>query len=161
VLGVSHLAARACVAGGPRPLIEVQWTDLDAGAWDARLQAARGPALALLRRAMPERLAAQLLAETGLEGADLSQLRRENRLSLVEALARYPLRWSGHEGYRAAEVTGGGVGLSEVASATLESRVAEGLYLCGELLDAFGPIGGYNFLWAWVTGRTAGLACNQ
>jgi hypothetical protein len=43
----------------------------------------------------------------------------------------------------------------------LESRVAAGLYLCGELLDAFGPIGGYNFLWAWVTGRTAGLACNR
>ena len=48
--------------------------------------------------------------------------------------------------------------LAEVNPATLESRRAPGLYLCGELLDAFGPIGGYNFLWAWVTGRSAGLA---
>ena len=33
---------------------------------------------------------------------------------------------------------------------------AQGLFLCGEMLDAFGPIGGYNFLWAWATGRAAG-----
>jgi predicted flavoprotein YhiN len=36
--------------------------------------------------------------------------------------------------------------------------VRPGLYLCGEVLDAFGPIGGYNFLWAWATGRAAGRA---
>ena len=33
-----------------------------------------------------------------------------------------------------------------------------GLYLSGEVLDAFGPIGGHNFLWAWATGRAAGIA---
>jgi predicted flavoprotein YhiN len=38
----------------------------------------------------------------------------------------------------------------------MESRLHPGLFLCGEVLDAFGPIGGYNFLWAWVTGRAAG-----
>jgi len=161
VLDISHLAALASATGGPRPPIWVQWTALDAAAWDARLCSGRGPALASLREELPERLAAQLLAELGLEAADLSQLRREDRQRLVETLTRYPLPWSGHEGYRVAEVTGGGVRLSEVDPVTLESRVAAGLYLCGELLDAFGPIGGYNFLWAWVTGRTAGLACNR
>ncbi|HEV2736520.1 MAG TPA: NAD(P)/FAD-dependent oxidoreductase, partial [Longimicrobiaceae bacterium] len=60
-------------------------------------------------------------------------------------------------GYKKAEVTGGGVPLSEVDPRTLESRVVPGLFLCGEILDAFGPIGGYNFLWAWSTGRLAGL----
>lgn len=39
----------------------------------------------------------------------------------------------------------------------MESRRAPGLFLCGEILDAFGPIGGYNFSWAWATGRLAGL----
>ena len=62
---------------------------------------------------------------------------------------------------RPAEVTGGGIPLNEVDPATLESRIAPGLYLCGEMLDAFGPIGGYNFLWAWVTGRIAGQACGR
>ena len=47
--------------------------------------------------------------------------------------------------------------LSEVDPRTLESQRHPGLFLCGEILDAFGPIGGYNFLWAWATGRAAGL----
>jgi predicted flavoprotein YhiN len=40
----------------------------------------------------------------------------------------------------------------------MESRRHPGLFICGEVLDAFGPIGGYNFLWAWATGRAAGIA---
>ncbi len=114
--------------------------------------------LGVLRRLLPERLALALLEELDLVGARLDQLRREDRLRLVEALTPYRLPWSGHEGYRVAEVTGGGVALSQVNAATLESRIAPGLYICGEMLDAFGPIGGYNFLWAWVTGKIAGLA---
>jgi predicted flavoprotein YhiN len=38
----------------------------------------------------------------------------------------------------------------------MESRLHPGLFLCGEILDTFGPIGGYNFFWAWATGRAAG-----
>jgi predicted flavoprotein YhiN len=72
-------------------------------------------------------------------------------------LVRGALPWSGDEGYRKAEVTGGGVSLSEIDAGSLESRRHPGLFLCGEMLDAFGPIGGYNFLWAWATGRAAGL----
>ena len=67
----------------------------------------------------------------------------------------YPLPWSGNEGYKKAEVTGGGVALDEVDPKTLESKRVAGLYLCGEMLDAFGPIGGHNFAWAWATGRAA------
>lgn len=56
------------------------------------------------------------------------------------------------------QVTGGGVPLNEVDCATLESRRAPGLHLCGEVLDVFGRIGGFNFAWAWWTGRLAGAA---
>ena len=83
-------------------------------------------------------------------------LRREHRLALVERLCHYPLPWTGDEGYRKAEVTGGGVALDEVDPRTMECRRHPGLFLCGELLDAFGPIGGHNFAWAWATGRLAG-----
>jgi len=161
VLNVSHAVTRAMVEGDAKPGLRVQWTDLDAAAWDALLRAGSGPALPLLRHHLPERLAAQLLTETGLAQRDLSQLRRDERVRLVDALTHYPLPWAGSEGYKTAEVTGGGVSLAEVNPATLESRRAPGLYLCGELLDAFGPIGGYNFLWAWVTGRSAGLAAGR
>ncbi len=87
----------------------------------------------------------------------LAQLRRDERLRLLELLERGALPWTGHEGYKKAEVTGGGVSLAEIDPRTMQSRRHPGLFLCGEMLDAFGPIGGYNFVWAWVTGRAAGL----
>lgn len=158
VLNVSHLAVRSRMAGGPRQPVRVRWAELDAEGWErALLERAPGTVLSLLRRHLPSRLADALLAEAEVEPArTLAQLRKEERVRLVELLARYPLPWTGDEGYKKAEVTGGGVPLSEVDPRTLESRVAPGLFLCGEILDAFGPIGGYNFLWAWSTGRLAG-----
>ena len=54
-------------------------------------------------------------------------------------------------------MTGGGVPLAQVNCATLESRMMPGVYLCGEVLDVFGRIGGFNFYWAWLTGRLAGM----
>ncbi|MEO7456360.1 MAG: NAD(P)/FAD-dependent oxidoreductase, partial [Gemmatimonadaceae bacterium] len=79
------------------------------------------------------------------------------RQRLLDVLVRGALPWTSDEGYKKAEVTGGGVSLAEVNARTMESRRAPGLFLCGEMLDAFGPIGGYNFCWAWATGRAAGL----
>ena len=118
-----------------------------------------GSAAALLRRHLPDRLAEALLADAGVDGAQsLARLRREERRRLVAALARHPLPWTGDGGYAKAEVTGGGVPLSEIDPRTLESRRQPGLFLCGEILDAFGPIGGYNFLWAWASGHAAGLS---
>lgn len=159
VLNLSHIAARSTFVGGQRPLFYAQWTPMDAAAWDEALRSARGPVSTLLREHLPERLADQLLSEAELRLAYLAQLRREDRARLVEMLTHYRLPWHGHEGYKTAEVTGGGVALDQVNPATLESRHTPGLYLCGEMLDAFGPIGGYNFLWAWVTGKIAGEAC--
>jgi predicted flavoprotein YhiN len=49
------------------------------------------------------------------------------------------------------------VALDGVHRVTLESTRSPGLYFCGEVLDAFGPIGGHNFSWSWSTGRMAGL----
>jgi predicted Rossmann fold flavoprotein len=158
VLNVSHLAVRSRMTGGPRQPVRVQWAELDGAAWErALVERTGGTVLSLVRRHLPTRLADTLMAEAGVDpGRTLAQLRREERAKLVELLARYPLPWTGDEGYKKAEVTGGGVPLSEVDPRTLESRVVPGLFLCGEVLDAFGPIGGYNFLWAWSTGRLAG-----
>lgn len=158
VLDVSHLATLAREAGKPQDLL-VQWTDLDAEAWDSVLRTP-GPGLVAteVRSRLPTRLADALLAEASISPERTrSELRRDERLRLIEILTAYPLPWTGDEGYKKAEVTGGGVALSEVDPNTLESRIAPGLVLCGELLDAFGPIGGYNFFWAWATGRLAGM----
>ena len=67
-----------------------------------------------------------------------------------------PLRVTGDRGFNYAEVTAGGVPLSELRLETMESRVCPGLHLCGEICDVDGRIGGYNFQWAWASGWVAG-----
>ncbi len=174
VLNVSHVAVRARAArpsgqdgpnasrAGVRPFaaahIQVQWTALDEAGWEAALKPHGARTVTgALRAELPDRLAAALLAQAGVDPArGLSELRREERHALISTLVRGELPWQGDEGYKKAEVTGGGVALSEVNPRTMESRRHPGLFLCGEVLDAFGPIGGYNFLWAWATGRAAG-----
>lgn len=157
VLNISHLAVRSRLEGRRSQPIHVQWTELDAAGWEREIQGGRGTIGSFVRRRLPDRLADTLLAEAGVPAdRPLGQLRRDERRRLLEVLARYPLPWTGDEGYKKAEVTGGGVALEEVDPRTLESRLHAGLFLCGEILDAFGPIGGYNFLWAWCTGRLAG-----
>jgi predicted Rossmann fold flavoprotein len=157
VLDVSHAAVRSRLSGGTRQPILACWAEMDPEGWERLLLAHRGAVQALLAKHLPARLAETLCREAGLvEGAPAAQLRREQRRQLVDLLTRYPLPWTGDEGYAKAEVTGGGVDLGEVDRRTLESRLHRGLFLCGEILDAFGPIGGHNFQWAWATGRTAG-----
>lgn len=166
VLDVSHLAVLAKRRGQAQPL-KVRWAGLDAAAWETLLrESGPGGIGSLVRRHLPQRLADVLLAEAEVDPERTrSQLRKGERARLVDVLARYPLPWTGDEGYRKAEVTGGGVPLGEVDARTMASRVAPGLFLCGEILDCFGPIGGYNFFWAWATGRAAGLgaaaACEE
>ena len=159
VLNVSHVAVRSRAAGGARAELTVRWTPLGDEEWQSRLQPHGARTVSgAVRAELPERLAAVLIERAGVDPLRvLTELRREERIRLVETLVRGDLPWAGDESYKKAEVTGGGVSLAEIDHRTMESRRHPGLYLCGEVLDAFGPIGGYNFLWAWATGRAAGL----
>lgn len=157
-LDVSHVVARSRLEGDSSARLTVQWTELGEKEWEAALRP-HGPrtVAGALRAHLPERLALVLLAKAEVDHTrPLAELRRAERKRLVEMLVRGTLPWSGDEGYKKAEVTGGGVSLGEVDTRTLESRRHPGLFVCGEALDAFGPIGGYNFMWAWATGRAAG-----
>jgi predicted Rossmann fold flavoprotein len=160
VLDVSHAVVRSRIHGDGTARLQVRWTELDDAAWEEILQAdGKGTVVGAVRRHLPERLAEALAESVGVPpSCPLSQLRREQRVRLVAALVRGILPWTADEGYRKAEVTGGGVSLEEIDPRTMESRRHPGLFICGEVLDAFGPIGGYNFLWAWATGRAAGAA---
>jgi predicted Rossmann fold flavoprotein len=162
VLNASHLAIRSAAAGEHQRL-EVNWTDWGPDDWDRHLRETEaGTVGGVVSARLPQRLARRLVDEAGVPwDRSLARLRREERRSLVQTLTAWSLPWDGDEGYRKAEVTGGGVALEEVDPLTLESRIAPGLHLCGELLDAFGPIGGHNFFWAWVTGRGAGRGAGE
>ena len=88
----------------------------------------------------------------------LSHLTREDRRRLIHALLELPLEVRDSRGYNYAEVTAGGIPLTEVDPATMESRMRRGLYLIGEMLDVDGRIGGFNFQWAWSSAWVAATA---
>jgi len=163
VLDVSHVLVRSRMEADGSARVAVKWTELDGAAWQVAL-APKGnrTVLGAVRAHMPDRLAAVLI---GIANCDpqrsLAELRRDERLRVIKVLVACELAWSGDEGYKKAEVTGGGVSLAEVNPGTMESRRHRGLFICGEVLDAFGPVGGYNFLWAWVTGRAAGIGAGR
>lgn len=158
VLDVSHVAVRSRAAGSPARVL-VRWSSLGDAEWETALRPSGARTVAgVVRAVVPDRLAMALLGVANVDPSrPLAELRREERRRVIDTMVRCVLPWTGDEGYKKAEVTGGGVNLAEIDPRTMESRKHPGLYLCGEMLDAFGPIGGYNFLWAWATGRAAGL----
>ena len=91
----------------------------------------------------------------------LSHLKREDRRRLIHALLELPLDVRDSRGYNYAEVTAGGIPLSEIDPATMESRLRRGLYLIGEMLDVDGRIGGFNFQWAWSSAWVAASAIDR
>ncbi len=108
---------------------------------------------------LPERLARALCEHTSLDPAlPLHKLNRDTRRNLIAAATELPLPITGSRGYTHAEVTAGGIPLSEIHLETMESRLCPGLYLCGEICDVDGRIGGFNFQWAWASGFVAGAA---
>jgi predicted Rossmann fold flavoprotein len=145
----------------PNATLTAHWLpDQPAEAVDAALQRlGRATPLSHLRPLLPERLARTLIESAGLDptlpGGNLSRAQRQ---ALVRALTRLPLPVTGDRGYNYAEVTAGGVPLAEIHLDTMESRRCPGLYLCGEICDVDGRIGGFNFQWAWASGYVAGVA---
>jgi hypothetical protein len=132
-----------------------------AHAW-LKESATQRPRLSLgrcLAQRLPERLAHHLAASADCDpGVPLGQVTRLQHRAMAHALTHFPLPVERDRGWDFAEVTAGGVPLHEIDYRTMESRVVPGLYLVGELLDCDGRIGGFNFQWAWATGRIAGHA---
>jgi len=159
VLDVSYVVEQAMLTGKKA---DVRAAFLPGTPWEERLKAgaASGGSLFsfLSRSPLPDRLIQLILASAGVVDVPLYRLTRDARRRVVDALTFFSIPATGTEGYRTAEVTGGGVALEEVDPGSGRSKLVPGLFLAGEVLDAFGPIGGFNFQWAWATGRTAGEA---
>lgn len=75
---------------------------------------------------------------------------------LIKLLAWTPLTITGHDGFRMAMITRGGVSLKEISPNTMESKILKGLYFCGEVMNLDGPCGGYNLQWSFSSGYLAG-----
>lgn len=107
---------------------------------------------------LPKKLLAALQATLWDEVKDteLANIKDERLIQIGQAINGWQLKPSGTEGYRTAEVTRGGVNTDEVSSKTMESKLQNGLYFIGEVLDVTGWLGGYNFQWAWASGFVCG-----
>ena len=81
---------------------------------------------------------------------------REQRRGLVGLIKRFPVEIAGARPVEEAIVTSGGVSVGEVNPSTMASKLAEGLYFAGEVLDVDAYTGGFNLQIAWSTGRLAG-----
>lgn len=76
--------------------------------------------------------------------------------SLTSVLKSWSVAIAGTKGWNDAQVTAGGVSVSEIDPQTLESKIVKGLYLAGELIDVDGSCGGRNLQWAFSSGFIAG-----
>jgi len=115
--------------------------------------------VSFLEQWLPGRLARALCALAGVDPVGRGhQLTRPDRAALGRTVLEMPLPVTGDRGFGFAEVTAGGVPLAEVRLETMESRRCPGLFLCGEIFDVDGRIGGFNFQWAWASGYVAGVS---
>ena len=106
---------------------------------------------------LPPRLLHSLLAETKISGdVKLAEFGKRRTQLLADTIHRCRVPITGTKGFAKAEVTAGGITLSEVDHRTMRSHCHPRLYFAGEILDLDGPIGGFNFQAAFSTGQLAG-----
>jgi hypothetical protein len=114
---------------------------------------ARATVSSVLRAEVPDRVL-ERVAPPG----PIATMPREERRAVARRLTEMVIPVTRDRGFDYAEVTAGGVPLTEIDPSTMASRRCPGLFLCGEILDVDGRIGGFNFQWAWASGRLAGLS---
>lgn len=115
-----------------------------------------------IRSVLAEYLPRALIAElqtfiwNDVRDMPLGEIANERLARLAAMLHAWPLKPSGTEGYRTAEVTLGGIDTDELSSRTLQSKRQPGLFCIGEVVDVTGHLGGFNFQWAWASAQAAG-----
>lgn len=124
---------------------------------DAKAASPRTSLKRLLAEDMPERLAATLATQIGLEG-ELGQTADKALRAAAQRLKDWRFHPTGTEGYAKAEVTAGGIATAGLSSKTMEAQRVPGLFAIGEAVDVTGWLGGYNFQWAWASGWAAAQA---
>ena len=113
--------------------------------------------LTLLKQWVPERLALVLCQQLGVAPEiAFKQLTHAQVAQLWQLMTAFPLSAAGSQPLEKGFVTGGGVSTKEVNPKTMESKLTQGLFFCGEFLDINGYTGGYNITAAFVTGTIAG-----
>jgi len=110
----------------------------------------------LVPKLLPKSMTGALCDASGVgPGVKLNVLTKENRRALVRTLKHFPLGEVTKRGFDEAVVCGGGVSIKQINPKTMESKLVEGLYFAGEVIDVDAYTGGFNLQIAWSTGRVA------
>jgi len=111
----------------------------------------------LVSTLLPPALSLELckLANAQLDSS-YKKLSGKSKEKLIQILAWTPITVNGHDGFKLAMITRGGIHLKEIEPKTMQSKLIKGLYFCGEVMNLDGPCGGYNLQWSFASGYLAG-----
>lgn len=104
---------------------------------------------------LPKSLANYLAQKSGHSG-NLADLSNQKLKEIADSINCWNIVPSGSEGFAKAEVTLGGVNCDQISSKSFEVKSVSNLFFIGEVLDVTGWLGGFNFQWAWASGKAAG-----
>ena len=110
-----------------------------------------------IQKLLPSKMIPIIIELSGIDpDKKVNEITKEERMKLVELLKGLPMTIIGLRGWNEAIITKGGVSVKNVNPSTMESKLVNGLYFAGELLDLDAMTGGYNLQIAWSTGYLAG-----
>ena len=110
-----------------------------------------------IQKLLPSKMIPIIIDLSGIDpDKKVNEITKEERMKLVELLKALPMTIIGLRGWNEAIITKGGVSVKQVNPSTMESKLVDGLYFAGELLDLDAMTGGYNLQIAWSTGYLAG-----
>ena len=105
---------------------------------------------------LPAKMIPVMIALSGIDpDTKVNEISREQRQNLLHLFKNMPLTITGLRDFKEAIITKGGVSVKDINPSTMESKLVQGLYFCGEVLDLDALTGGYNLQIAWSTGRLA------
>ena len=114
-------------------------------------------AIDLVSTLLPKALSKELCKLANIyEDMKLNKVSGKDKEKLIQILAWTPLTVVGHDGFKMAMITRGGINLKDINPKTMQSKIINGLYFCGEVMNLDGPCGGFNLQWSFASGYICG-----
>lgn len=110
-----------------------------------------------LNKLLPSKLIPIVINLSGIDpDKQVNTITKEERQRLAYLLKNLEISFNGFRGWNEAIITKGGISVKDINPSTMESKIVNNLYFCGEVLDLDALTGGYNLQIAWSTGYLAG-----
>lgn len=111
-----------------------------------------------VRKLLPAKLIPTAVRLSGIAPEQkVNGITREQRLKFAELIKAFPVRISGFRPIDEAIITSGGISVKEINPKTMESKLVQGLFFAGEVIDVDAYTGGFNLQIAFSTAYTAGM----